>query len=263
MTRQDAIRRATAALRLSQRAGTPGEAAAAAAAAQAIMDKYEIEREALKLDGAATEEPDEDPIDFGLREGASLDPKSELWKRHLAQYIARSNGCFIYRSGSYENKPATIEVVGEPSAVDTVRYLYAYLVGEIRRLAREKGRGMGEPWRREFREGAVSELGEILRIQRRNTVAAIRREAEEADRKSGSSTALVRVQQAIAKTDARVDVAVRLAKSQGSWRTLKSSGRGEYHPTARDEGARAARSIQLGGSTPRIGGRRRELGGGS
>ena len=76
LSREDATRKAAALLRLAAKAGTPAEAANAAAHAQAMMDRYELSRSAVEYaEHAATAEPDEPFMEFGSKPGGELDGK--------------------------------------------------------------------------------------------------------------------------------------------------------------------------------------------
>jgi hypothetical protein len=152
----------------------------------------------------------------------------------------------------------SIEIVGRPSQVETVRYLYGWLAGEVSRLVDSHGRGLGVVWRREFCEGAAQELGERLKEQRRATVAAYRAEA------TPQPGALVLVERAIAKIDAEAGSVAAWAKAKHRLVTNSGGGYRQHNGTARQAGRDAARGVSLGGARGGIGsGARRQIGGGS
>src|SRR6267142_2866099 len=245
VTREEVMRKLAALLRLAARPGTAGEAAAAAGRAQALMDRWELTRAEIELDGGRALEPDEGMMDFGNRPEGELGrfKKVSGWHLLLGAAIARQNGCFAYRS--VRKDTVTLELVGRPSQVEAVRYLYAYLSVEIDRLARDEGLGMTATWRTEFKLGAVTEVEDILRKRRDETMQGWRNE------NAGNKHALVVVQNALQRLDPAD--ARRFAFSQRRF-TKGHSGRASngHDPTAREAGAAAARRINMGGG-PGIG----------
>lgn len=253
MSREDVVRKVTALLRLAERGGTAEEAAVAAAKAQELMDKYEINQAALRLEGDSSADTDEEVTDFHGREGGELDTagvRIEKWRWDLAGAVSRSNGCYLFGSSKCVDGKVqkTIEIVGRPSAVETTRYLYAWLFREAQRIADEKGKGMGQLWRREFKEGFAQEVGSRLRVQRKATVDAARAE-------TNSSSALVLVNKAIAKVESNVVEAKEYACTKFSLRSR--SGWGGNRPTsesARSAGRAAGAAVSLGARSRQIGG---------
>ena len=253
LSREDATRKAAALLRLAAKAGTPAEAANAAAHAQAMMDRYELSRSAVEYaEHAATAEPDEPFMEFGSKPGGELDgkPRMDEWRRRLAAMLARLNGCFLYTSTRAGNR--TLELVGRPGQVEKVRYLYGWLAGEVRRLTDEHGRGMGVVWRREFAEGATQEIGEILKAKRAEIVHQARADA------GHNPLAIMRVNTAIAKLeDTRMarDYAYSVLRLQSGKRASSRS----YDGGAREAGAKAARSLNLSRSAAALPGARARM----
>lgn len=243
MTREEAVRKAAALLRLAARGGTVGEAAAAAGKAQEIMDRYELTREVMG-DGAAAPEPDEPIVDFGGRAGGSLDEtaKTEIWLGILSRNIALNHGCYVFVDR--RNEAFTIQIVGRPTMVETVRYLYGWLKGEIARLAREKGAGMGSGWRRSFRVGAAQEIGIVLKRQRGRTVAEVQAE------NAGNPHALMLVNRGLARLDP--------AGAEAHARAVYEIGKGpkgrSTDPDAHEQGRQAARSLKINAARGALGG---------
>ena len=255
MSRSDAVRKITALLRLAERGGTSEEAASAAAMAQALMDKYEIESAALALDGAP-EEPEESPMDSGDTPGGSLEQSGRLerWRVALARALVNVNGCFLYTSR--RNGKKTIEIVGRPSQAETVRYLYGWLTKEVERLRESHGKGLGPVWRREFSEGVVDTLRERLKGQRAKTLDEMRAAAT-------TSTALVRINSAVAKVETYGREAMIYARSKHSFRSGGGSYGGQRNDSARGAGRAAGHGVPLGGNARRVGqGQQRQIGGG-
>jgi len=234
MTRDEAIRKAAALLRLAERGGTVGEAGAAAARAQALMEKFELTKAAIG--GAEQAAEGEEEIDnFAAKPEGWMDTMKwvEVWKSSLAGSIARANDCFIYNGRRGVGR--SIEIVCRPSQVELVRVMYDYLKVEIERLCNAHGRGMGAVWKREFREGAAREVGVILKELRKKTAVAVLEEF------AGNSMALVRVNAALVKMDGgRASELV----ARGSVRLVSGGTRSVQHNgSARAAGAAAARSI--------------------
>jgi hypothetical protein len=98
------------------------EAAAAAAKAQALMEKHRIKEAMLDLEKSLIKE-------IPLNDQG----KPEEWKTHLAASVSRHNGCYIVKSESYLTDNI-IHIVGEPQDVETVKELYSYIVNELVKL---------------------------------------------------------------------------------------------------------------------------------
>lgn len=244
-TRDDAMRKAAALLRLAARGGTPAEAAAAAAKAQAVMDEYELTRDGVEQHGQAP--VDEDFAVFGSRPDGQLDAekRQRTWRWILSSGLAKLHGCYAYnttrtlRGELYR----TTELVGRPSQVETVRYLFGWLANEVDRLAGAQGLGMGQVWRREFSEGAAWEILTILQHQRAETVREVRAAAS----LPGASTALAVVERNLARLQ-DVEGARLTAIKELRIRERSVRRQAAYEPTARDAGAAAARTIDMTGS---------------
>ncbi len=229
-------------LRLST-SSNANEAALAAAKAQELIDKHQLAQALLDLDSA---EPvrglDDEPIVDFCKAGAPLDAPTRLdrWRGVLAGTIARANACKIYYHGS------EIALVGRPSDAETVRYLYGYLSREVERLTTEEGQGMGRSWRNNFRLGVVDTIADKIREQRHDFEKHARAAA-----KAENSTALVRVNQALAKIEER-----RVAVDDWVKSNLKLYSRSEsasqYNPNARARGRQAGKSIIVNGSRGRL-----------
>lgn len=260
MTREDAVRQARSLLRLAARGGTPEEAAAAARA-QAVIDRWDLTEAAIG--GAQETERAEEPMrSFGTEpEGwIGVAPQRSRWHSRLASKIARQNGCYVYRDRR-ASSGWSIEIVGRPSDVDTVRYLYAWLSGEVERLVNGRGKGMGESWRQEFAAGAVETIAERLAEQRRETAREVAGDLSHLGplfAEAGRGAALVRIETALAQYDVRAREADALAhRLVPGLRSTCST----YTPnhTAREAGRQAGRSVALGRASGMIGGGPRQL----
>lgn len=99
------------------------EATAAAAKAQALMEKYRIERALLDKDAPSR-------IHWKHLQDKG---RPENWKNFLVSILARHNGCFIVRSQNYESD-GQIHIVGETQDIDVIQNIYTYIVFELNKL---------------------------------------------------------------------------------------------------------------------------------
>lgn len=190
MTHAEALQKVAKLLRLSK-SSNPNEAALAASRAQEIIDRFKIEAAAISLDGAS--EPDEPIKDFGDDPLEYLGARKTYWKSRLALALARYNGCKMYNG---DKGPA---VIGRPSDVATVRYLYAWLRQEVDRLAARDCKGT---WANNYRNGVIDTIGSRLFEQKKQTEAAIRKEVQQLEQSAEfNKLALIRVNNAIAKVE--------------------------------------------------------------
>lgn len=260
--REKAIKTAAALLRLAARGGTVHEAATAAAKAQEVMDRWELTHAMVREENE--EKPDAGPItSFADAPEGWLDVMSQWkhWRWVVANGLARLHGCFCFQSrraaaGMTSSEARACEIVGRPGDVETVRYFYQWLTREITHLTDTHGKGMGGVWRRNFAEGAAGEVIERLKQQRQQTADRVRAEVT-------SSTALVRLDQALARWGDDLKQSSALAEVRYKLRTSKI-GRRQHEPSAREAGRAAARNIDLAGGKARLGtGARRQIEGAS
>jgi hypothetical protein len=227
------------------------EAANAAAQAQVLMSRFEIGEAMLGAETDTIEEQIEADV---LYAGGN---KASTWRGQLAVPLCEVNSCGVYRSGG------DLRIFGRPSDASKVRYLFAYVAREIERLCKEAAAERGAPgrtWCNSFKLGASSEIGRRLREADREARAAMKREADAGD-SLGTGTALVLVNTALAKVDARRASVVQWGKVKLH---LRAGGvahsRTDYG--AREAGKRAASSINLSGARASLGsGSRKSLAG--
>lgn len=138
---------------------TTGEAANAAAAAQALMERHKLSRAAVQAavdadaqtDGGIREDPE--PFWTGRRHIS--------WRRRLANGVARCNDCRIAIALGTKRSRAGMWFIGHAEDTEVARYLYGYLSREIARLASKAvdiNRGaLKNPrtWANNFRLGAA------------------------------------------------------------------------------------------------------------
>ncbi len=205
MNRTEAMQKAIKLLRLAT-SDNPHEAALAAQRAQEILDRFEI-TQAMLEDTQAAEEAEEAIENFADKE-SPLDlfgMQIERWKSYLASVVAKANACCIYSERKeyfvLMRRRSFLHIVGRPSDVEKVRYLYGYLAGETDRLCRQQGKGCGRTWMNQFRLGVVDTLARRLREGHEALLAAMRNEAREQSRENPN--ALVVLEKAIARVDRR------------------------------------------------------------
>jgi hypothetical protein len=184
-----------------------------------LMTKHRIELADLEaITPGSTEEPLEEQDLFAER---SRIP----WKVSLAAGIAKANGCMVYtqRHNKRANDRFITRYIGTRSSMATVRYMYAYLVREIDRLASLNREGRDRTWLTSFRLGAVATITTRL-------LETVKREESHA-----SSTALVVINKDLARVKSRID-------SLG----LKSAPRHQINDSdGFTEGVRAGRTVNL------------------
>lgn len=246
MGRDEAVALAAKLLRLA-RSDNPNEAALAAARAQEVIDKYKLSQLAVEQSDSGTgpaPEPDEPIRDFDSSPLDAWGANYCRWRISLASFVARANQCRIYMS--HRGGKAGIFIIGRASDAETVRYLYAWIVREVDRLADRDGAGNGKTWRNNFRLGVCDTVGKRLQEQRRATEQAFMRDAEtESD--IPRERALVLASTAIQKLQRRsVEVDRWMAQNVRGMRNYSMGGAaGDYG--ARMAGREAGKSIALTG----------------
>lgn len=133
------------------------EAANAAAAADKLLQEYRLSEAELE----STNGP------LSTRETANLDPEPIVswnrrvtsWQSSLSAMLARHYSC----SAIVDNKNnPKILVVGRPSDISTVRYMYSWLSLEISRLSHLYCKGYGKSYSDSFCKGAVVGIREAM-----------------------------------------------------------------------------------------------------
>lgn len=216
------------------------ESASATKQAQVLMSKHSISQAMLDIgmDDDETAEAVEDDL---LHRHSSRQMPS--WKGRLGVVMCEVNQCKCYRRHG-----GALKIIGRPSDAATVRYLFSYVVREIDRLTNLEASYRGSPgrtWCNNFRIGAVTEVNERLREAAKEARADMKRDADAGD-SLGNGTALVRVNNAIAKLDDRKQAADNFGKRIGL--RARSGSRSRFDGNARNAGRKAGASINLNGS---------------
>ena len=185
MNHEEALHKVRKLMRLSESPNSH-EAALAAARAQEIIERYKIESIALEYDDSKPTRPPDEPIkDFFFD---PLEKTGATWKVRLALGLAKENQCMVY------SRIGRLNLIGRPSDVATIRYLYAWLSREIERLAARDCTGCGRTYWNNYRLGAVAEIRDRLSAQRAATRTAMKAETV-------SAHALAVIESAIANLD--------------------------------------------------------------
>lgn len=156
-------------------AATVDEAAAAARAAELLIQKHslaETELEAIRINVEPIAD-DENPLtDWGQRQ--------TVWQNILIHGLAKSYNCSSVMKWDKLGRPG-IYAIGRASDVALLRYQYTFFVVELTRLAHALApktltRGSGKTWHNSFYRGAVHAILESLKTAK----AEVRAQANQA-----------------------------------------------------------------------------------
>jgi hypothetical protein len=152
--------------------GNVHEAAAAAAAAQAIIERYRLEHLLDEETGAPPAPPGEEVLDISKR--------TRRYKTVLASGLAEANGCLVY---SVEvGRERRLVLAGQTADRLAVRSLWDWLVPRLEWLSATHGAGHDKRWHDDFRVGAAQTVVARLRsvgeeeLERLNAAALVRLE---------------------------------------------------------------------------------------
>lgn len=171
------------------------EAAAAAAAADRLIQEHGLEEAQLEADGQTAGEMaslEAEPV-------ASWTGLTPAWQLSLGSLLAHHYDCACFRERNVYGKSRKVEslrIVGRPSDVATMRYMFAWLTLEIERLAHGSRAAAGASpaetvaIRNSFRHGAV------------HGVIYAMRESKRAARATATSAAIVLVDSRLAASEA-------------------------------------------------------------
>lgn len=231
--RDDVLRRVRALLAKEGAEGTtPEEVAASLALAQRLLEREGLTRESLALGGSADAEPEEDMVKCpDPLEGTG--GKLAVWKNYLGVILTKENGCAGYRG------PDGLILIGRPSDIQVIRYLFAYCAREIDRLAKAYCKGCGATYANNFRLGCVDAIAKAIKTQK---------DAERAAQRAVvTGSALLVLDRAIIAMDQRAKDADAFMRTGVRLRTrTAASVRGDAG--ARAAGRAAGASIYPGGA---------------
>lgn len=220
------------------------EAATALGKAQALMLKYKVTQSMIE---DVSEEDQEDIEAFRaspLNEEDRGKRKLAMWKYRLTSVLCQYNGCYTFQSGS------NLVLVGKPSDVDAIRYLYSYCRREIDRLTKTHCKGQGRTYANNFRIGCVEAIREAIKTEQEE----VRKQFDhDKDEKS-----LV----AIDKTLAKINENRRESKTFATRKFRLRSGSGSGYrgnSAARNAGKSVGSSIYKGNSGSRLSAPQRKI----
>lgn len=256
MNYEEALRKAALCLKLAQSSNV-NEAALAAAKAQEIIDRYQLDVNALNYDSAQAKEDAEPIVDFGWQ-----DPLEAKVSKHtagtlrLASIVSRQNGCRNILSKHADGYSKVIRIVGRPKDVQTARYVFAMLKNEIEGLIKKCcNAGTSKGYKDQFFLGCVDAIQIKFAESRKATISSLR--AEHAN----NPMALVRVNSAIARMEKKTEEVFAFMRSTiPGLRTSRSvGGVGRAGFTGREHGRREGAGIRIGSATGSLGQGRKEL----
>lgn len=181
-------------------AATPNEAALAAARAQEIIDRYKLSVDDLngdtEFDNEEVENHDE-PLDEFVHNWL-ISP----WAVRLANIVCGFNECriiqYVKSQSNGKTYPIrTFKIIGHPSDVALVRYLYGYLKQEVIRLDQHHCKGLDGKWRRAFCIGVTDTIYDKMYQQKQETESEVKKE------NVNNPAALIRITNALARLDKR------------------------------------------------------------
>ena len=220
LTREQVLEKVRRLLALSQ-SNNEHEAAVAAAKAEQLLQEHRLTEAELEITNDAQERAalEADPLDVLGRNGT-------VWKGVLVYGISKLHGCYCYidRDRNFRQR---YRLIGRPSDVNSVRYLYAWLTTEIERLT-QKHAGKGRTWMNSYRRGAVSGILDAMR------------EANRVSRVQATGAALVKI-------DSRQIESEALAHTLNPNLRGRSSTKSRINADAYSRGQRDGRAIHTGG----------------
>ncbi len=158
------------------------EAAAAAAAAQALIERHRLHSLLASEDG--------DPITDGREAPLAVAGRPRKWKFVLAASLAEANGCVAYTAGV--GRDTHLLLAGRASDRMAVAAVWDWVVARIEWLSASHGPGRDRAWHEAFRVGAAEVIVDRLLAGR------------EAERAALGAAAMVRLEPALAARAAAV-----------------------------------------------------------
>ena len=149
--------------------------------------------------------------------------------------LSKANGCSVFKS------QGGLTIVGSATNAGTVRYLYAYCVREVDRLASQK-RGNGRTWLNNYRHGCVDAIHTAIREERDAVRSKLREEAV-----SETGSALMVIDNALAAIDQESVDSTSYMNSRNNLHSVSSNS--AYDPGARDAGRRDGVTIYPGANS--------------
>jgi hypothetical protein len=237
MTKEEAIEKVRKLLALSQ-SNNPHEAALAAQRAQEILNKYEIEQGMLDL--SSDDPTDKEQI---TQDGILGEPTQRMsaWKGVLSDALARANACrsywhWLHTVNQTNWRPARImrlKIVGRPSDVQKVQYMFSLLVAEVDRLTKRDCAGKGKTYSNNYRHGMVGAIAEKIHEAKQSARRAVYAEH------AGDTLALVKIDRSLERLDRRDQDMAQWMKANLKLKNMPSSASHDY--AARAHGYRVGK----------------------
>ena len=174
------IQKARDLLELKGRAGTEGEAQAAALALARLMERYRLEMVEIERDLKPENVVDEEPILKGRR--------ISRWRRRLIEVLEKHYGVasFWRRNGIQQ-----VILCGRPDDLRLLRLMHTFISEESMSLGRQYSEGQGrhftESWRSGFIDGIEVQLKRVRKEEHRKvpkTSAIVLRDRHEKAREA-------------------------------------------------------------------------------
>lgn len=245
-------------LALSKNNSDVNEAAAAAAKAQALIERYNI-RVALGDLGDLGEGDGPSPDKIQERILYKFPQRCTTWIVMLADAIGRVNRVKVWfnpgTGPSGRHRQGYLSAAGDEEAIGLTSEMLHWLIGEVTRLYEDDkpaglDRGEGKRWANGFKNGAVETIGKRLRAAVEEARAAARAEGvgggvgvgggASGVGVGGEGFALARINTAIQRLDEfYVKMTEEVKKKHGLRATSRSLGGGDGFKKGKEAGYRA------------------------
>lgn len=149
------------------------EAAAAAAAAQTLVERHRLHA-ALAAAEAAVSDSVANPITDGREAPLEGGKRLRRWKVALAAGLARANGCVAYTAAGPVGRDTLLLIAGRAEDRAAIAAIWAWLVRTLEWLSASEGVGKSRDWHEAFRIGAA----EVVVARLAGVGAEVRQEEE-------------------------------------------------------------------------------------
>lgn len=139
------------------------EAAAAAAAANKLIDQYRLSMIDLEFEDSSISEPIEEDVEPVYETG-----RLTQWKINLVSVLASHYGCYVYNNCTYSSgrKHSRLCLVGRRSDIAIHKYMFNWLQLECTRLSAKETKGLGKVFADSYCKGFVSGIQTQLKASR-------------------------------------------------------------------------------------------------
>jgi hypothetical protein len=199
------------------------EAAAAAAAANKLIDQYRLSEADLNSETELDDPLIEDS-------GFVYETKKIIgWKSNLAINLASHYGCAIMNSTFYPSgrKVSRYKLFGKKSDIEITRYMFSWLTNECIRLCQKEAHGRGKIFAQSYCQGFVAGIKSQLETSRN----AVKKEA--------TSSAIIKI-------DSREKESLNFRNKLYSLKAGKYQSASKIDPAAFSAGLNKGKSLHLG-----------------